>query len=144
MPVSVTICAGPLGCDPPCLKCDGAGAVVVFEGRVRRLEDGREIRGLEYEAYEPMAQNMLREISEELLGKFGLIGIAVEHSKGMVLVGECSFRLQVAAPHRREALEAMGHFIDRLKRDVPIWKKAAEHVDESHAKAQRRKGIQES
>jgi molybdopterin synthase catalytic subunit len=36
--------------------------------------------------------------------------------------GQCSFRLQVASAHRAEALAAMTEFIDRLKRDVPIWK----------------------
>ena len=48
----------------------------------------------------------------------------VAHSVGWVPVGECSFRLEVAAPHRQEAMLAMGEFINRLKQDVPIWKQA--------------------
>jgi molybdopterin synthase catalytic subunit len=48
--------------------------------------------------------------------------MCVEHSRGRVAAGECSFRLRVAASHRPEALRAVEEFIDRMKRDVPIWK----------------------
>ena len=123
--VVASIQAGPLPAPRP-FSCAGAGAVVVFEGRVRPRENGRAIRGLCYEAYEPMARDMLLAIGQELLQAFGLVGLCVEHSQGLVLVGECSFRLQVAGRHRQESLAAMGEFIDRLKRDVPIWKTAVE------------------
>lgn len=73
-----------------------------------------------------MARDMLATIGEETVGRHCLVGLCVEHSTGLVLVGECSFRLQIAAPHRQEALAAMGQFIDRLKKDVPIWKAAVE------------------
>ena len=126
MTVLASIHDGPLNHPPRPFPHDGAGAVVCFEGLVRATEDGRTIRGLEYEAYEPMAHDMLVAIGEELLQAYGLVAIRVEHSKGLVLVGECSFRLQVAGRHRQESLAAMGEFIDRLKRDVPIWKTAVE------------------
>ena len=82
---------------------------------MRPLENGRPIRGLCYEAYEPMARDMLVTIGEEVVQSFGLVGLCVEHSTGLVLVGECSFRLQIAGLHRQESLAAMGEFIDRLK-----------------------------
>ncbi len=126
MRVQASIRSGPLRHPPPPFPCEGAGAIVVFEGLVRPLEDGRTIRGLSYEAYEPMAGEMLVAIGEELLRRHGLVALCVEHSKGLVLVGECSFRLQVAGRHRQESLAALGEFIDRLKRDVPIWKTAVE------------------
>ncbi len=121
--VLASIHSGPLSHPPP-FPCDGAGAVVWFEGRVRPTENGRTIRGLCYEAYEPMARDMLVAIGEELVRRHGLLALCVEHSKGPVGVGECSFRLQIAGRHRQESLAAMGEFIDRLKRDVPIWKTA--------------------
>jgi molybdopterin synthase catalytic subunit len=108
------------------LPCAGAGAVISFEGRVRPLEDGRTIAALDYEIYEPMARQMLARLAEELVARFGLLALRVEHSYGRVEVGRCSFRLQVAAAHRQEALAAMACFIDRLKEDVPIWKTAVE------------------
>jgi len=126
MAVRAIIVDGPLNHPPPAIFCDRAGAVVSFEGRVRALEDGRTIRGLEYTAYEPMARDMLVTIANELIQKHGLVDICVEHSKGLVLVGACSFRLQVAGRHRQESLAATAEFIDRLKHDVPIWKMAME------------------
>jgi molybdopterin synthase catalytic subunit len=71
-----------------------------------------------------MASNLLRRLGEELLRDHGLIAICVEHSTGRVAAGECSFRLRIVAHHRKEALAAADHFINRMKRDVPIWKMA--------------------
>ena len=81
------------------------------------------IEALDYQTYEPMAQSMIAQIGNELIAKHGLFGMFVIHSRGRVRVGECSFRLTIAARHRKEALKAMDEFIDRLKQDVPIWKK---------------------
>lgn len=99
------------------------GAVLVFDGMVRGLEDGRQLVALEYEAYEPMASRELRAIASNVVEKHGLIGLRCTHSRGRVGVGECSLRVVVHSKHRAEALAAVGEFIDRLKRDVPIWKK---------------------
>jgi molybdopterin synthase catalytic subunit len=107
----------------------GAGAILMFEGIVREAEPSAEdpratIEALDYQTYEPMAQSMIVKIGDELIAKHGLMGMFVIHSRGRVAVGECSFRLVVAAKHRKEALRAMDEFIDLLKKDVPIWKKA--------------------
>lgn len=106
----------------------GVGAVLVFEGVVRGEEEGREIRGLDYTVYEPMAGRELERIAAEVLGEMGLIGLEVWHSRGFVGVGECSLRVVVRAVHRAEALAGMAAFIDLLKRDVPIWKRVVEAV----------------
>ena len=98
------------------------GATLVFEGIVRANEQGRAIRALSYEAYEPMATNALTQLARDILCKHALIAITVEHSRGEVLAGERSFRLAIDSAHRKEALAAMDEFIDRMKRDIPIWK----------------------
>ncbi len=100
----------------------GAGALVCFEGVVRAQEEGRALTGLRYEAYEPMATRELTALAERTVERHGLLGIEVRHSRGMVRVGEVSFRLVVRSAHRAEGLAAMGDFIDEMKRDVPIWK----------------------
>jgi len=101
---------------------DGSGAILCFEGVVRPTEGDRPIVALEYQVYEPMAGNLLRCIGEEIVARHGLLALRAEHSRGRVGVGACSFRLWVASRHREEALAAMAEFIDRLKKDVPIWK----------------------
>lgn len=121
--VQVHILPGPLA-EPVAWSCEaGAGAVICFEGIARPLEAGRRIVALDYEAYEPMASRMLQRLGLEMVQQHGLIGLCVEHSTGRVDVGRCSFRLRIASPHRKEALAAMDAFIDRMKQDVPLWKR---------------------
>lgn len=124
MSVSVHILEGPLGPPVAWAHPAGYGAAVVFEGVVRPDEDDRPIAALDYEAYEPMASRQLRALGESLVAEHGLMAMCVEHSTGRVGVGECSFRLRIVSAHRKESLAAMDAFIDRMKRDVPIWKKA--------------------
>ena len=125
MSATVRIVDGAIGDPAPVLSPAAQfGAAIVFDGVVRSDEGGRTIRALAYEVYEPMASNMLAELGREMLAKHGLVAIMVEHSRGEVLVGQRSFRLTVHALHRAEALAAVGEFIDRMKRDVPIWKTA--------------------
>jgi molybdopterin synthase catalytic subunit len=125
MSTTVRIIDGALGNQAPILPPAAQfGAAIVFDGVIRADEGGRIIRALAYEVYEPMASNMLTELGREMLAKYGLVAIIVEHSRGEVPVGQRSFRLTVYALHRTEALAAVGEFIDRMKRDVPIWKTA--------------------
>jgi molybdopterin synthase catalytic subunit len=120
--IQATISDGPLAPpDHPSLP-GGIGARLCFEGIVRGDEHGRAIDALEYTAYEPMARDTLVDLAADIAGKHGLSSIIVEHSRGRVPVDACSFRLTVTSPHRKEALAAMDEFIDRMKRDVPIWK----------------------
>jgi molybdopterin synthase catalytic subunit len=123
MTVEVNILEGPVPILPP-LEVAGAGALINFSGMVRPTEAGKSIQGLQYEAYRPMAERQIELIARSLMATHGLLAMRIAHSVGWVPVGECSFRLDVAALHRREALLAMGEFIDRLKEDVPIWKQA--------------------
>lgn len=126
MSIDVAILDGPLpAAETPACRANAdqrAGAMVCFDGVVRALEDGRTLIALDYQTYEPMAQNQLRELAAEVSARHGLLNIRVWHSRGRVPVGTVSFRLAIDAPHRKEALAAMDEFIDRMKRDVPIWK----------------------
>lgn len=123
MNINIDILDGPLPDASAAPVNDGVGAVVRFEGIVRPVEDDQPIRGLNYEAYEPMATNQLHTLAQQVIDRYGVTAVRVEHSRGFVGVGQCSFRLVIMAPHRKEALAAMDRFIDQLKRDVPIWKR---------------------
>ncbi len=124
MSVQVSIVEGPLPAEPP-TRVEGAGAVLSFEGVVRPTEAEEPIAGLTYETYDPMAAQQLQRLGRAAVGRFGLLALSVEHSRGWVPNFACSFRLQVASAHRKEALAAMDWFIDRMKQDVPIWKRPA-------------------
>jgi len=98
------------------------GAVVHFEGRVRGLEGAREIAGIDYTAYRPMAERELARILDEVAARFRVTRVVVEHAVGRIPVGEVSLVVKVYAGHRGEAFRACDYLIDRLKESVPIWK----------------------
>jgi molybdopterin synthase catalytic subunit len=58
--------------------------------------------------------------------------IGLLHRTGELAVGEISVIVAVSAPHRAEAFDACRHAIERLKHDVPIWKKESLVEGEAH------------
>jgi MoaE-MoaD fusion protein len=94
-----------------------AGAVVTFSGVTRVVER------LEYEAYAEMAEQRMATIVAEAVERHGLCGAAVEHRVGDVPLSEPSVIVAVSAAHRGEAFAGAREIIDRVKADVPIWKK---------------------
>ena len=99
------------------------GAVLLFLGVVRELNDGRAVTGIEYSAYEPMAVRELEAIAAEAAERFGVADVAVEHRVGELGLEEASVGVAVAHPHRGEAYAASRWMIEELKRRVPIWKR---------------------
>ncbi len=94
-----------------------AGAVVVFEGVTREVEQ------LEYQAYAQMAERRIAEIVSEAAARHGLCAAAVEHRVGIVPLSEPSVLVAASAPHRQEAFAGAREIIDRTKAEAPIWKK---------------------
>ena len=99
------------------------GAVITFEGVVRNNTRGRQTHFLDYECYEPMAIKEMARIGGEIRGGYDIDRIALIHRLGRMLIGETSVVVIVTAAHRKAAFEAALEGINRLKRQVPIWKK---------------------
>ncbi len=99
------------------------GGVVTFIGRVRDHTGGHSVTRLEYEAYEPMALKVLDAIRGEAVDKWPDCKVAVHHRLGILSIGEAAVVVCAAAPHRANAFEACQYVIDRLKEDVPIFKR---------------------
>jgi len=121
MSASVHIIGGPIR-EMPLAPAAGAGSSLSFRGIVRPFEEGKAITGLRYEAYRPMAENVLRQLCEQAVLQFSLLSIELMHSEGFVPVGAVSLYVHMDSPHRAESIQAMAWLIDALKRDVPIWK----------------------
>jgi len=100
-----------------------AGAVVTFLGVTRNHNEGRQVRGLEYEAYPEMALRELERIGRQACERWPIRKIGIVHRVGPVPVGEASVAIAVSSAHRAAAFEACRFAIDRLKEIVPIWKK---------------------
>jgi molybdopterin synthase catalytic subunit len=99
------------------------GAILLFLGVVREVNEGRAVTGIEYSAYEGMADRELGEIATEAARRFGVANIAIEHRLGELALEEASVGIAVAHPHRDEAYAASRWVIEELKRRVPIWKR---------------------
>jgi molybdopterin synthase catalytic subunit len=110
----------------------GAGATCVFAGTVRDHSDAGEVRGLTYEAWDELALARLGELGGELFERWPVLRVAILHRTGDLAVGETSVVVACSAPHRADAFEACRHGIERLKHDVPIWKKEALASGDSH------------
>jgi molybdopterin synthase catalytic subunit len=99
------------------------GGLVTFSGSVRNQTKGRRVLRLEYEAYPPMAERVLAAIGAEVAERWSGTRLAIMHRVGTLMPGEVAVVIAAAAPHRKEAFLACEHAIERLKQDVPIWKK---------------------
>lgn len=103
--------------DPEC------GAIATFIGAVRKSNQGLDVVGVSYDVFEPLAQNILRKMCEEVSGRYGgKINISIAHYKGRLDVGGTSVVIAVSTPHRAESFEACRALIEQLKQQVPIWK----------------------
>lgn len=115
------------------------GALVIFVGQTRESvgapapgeeeeaarHAGETVTGLEYEAFEEMTLELLRQVAAEIEQRFGVTRLAIVHRVGRVGLGEPSVVIAAAATHRGAAFDACRYAIDELKARAPIWK--AEH-----------------
>lgn len=100
-----------------------AGAQAAFFGAVRDHNAGRAVTGIDYAAYEPMADAELAAIAAEAAGRWPGARIALEHRIGTLAVGEISVGIAVAHPHRGPAFDACRFAIEAIKARVPVWKR---------------------
>jgi len=102
------------------------GGTACFLGTVRD-EDGA-VTGIEYSAYEPMAEAELDRIVTEAVARWPAARVAVRHRLGLIPTGEASIAIAAAAPHRAEAFDACRFVIEEVKRRLPVWKRER-HAD---------------
>lgn len=100
------------------------GAIVVMSGTVRNQTDGKAVSSLEYQAYEPMAMVIFRQIATTIRQRWPDTNrIVIRHRIGRLQIGEISVVVAVGCPHRDEAFAACRYAIDTIKHNAPIWKK---------------------
>lgn len=124
LPPASHLSHGPLDADAVRREVEAPerGAVLVFLGAVRNSHAGRAVRALTYSAYEGMADERLARICRELEDGAPGLRVAIRHRLGEVPAGEASVVIAVASPHRQAAYEASRLALERLKKEVPIWK----------------------
>ncbi len=104
------------------VSASGLGGIVTFTGTVRDESHGKRVLRLEYEAYAPMAERKLAEIGAAVAREHG-VAVAIVHRVGTLAPGDAAVVIACAAPHRTPAFRGCEACIERLKQDVPIWKR---------------------
>jgi molybdopterin synthase catalytic subunit len=122
---AVSLVHGPIVTDEPGARIahPGAGAIVTFAGTVRDSHRGRPVTHLTYDAYEAMAIEALGRIVAELEAAKPEVRVAITHRLGDVQAGDTSVVIAVSSPHRQAGYEVSREALERLKREVPIWKR---------------------
>ncbi len=105
------------------VQADEVGGVSVFIGTVRNESDGKAVTLLEYHAYESMAEKQMQKIADQIAEEIPGVRLSALHRVGRLEVGDKAVICVAAAPHRGEAFRACRLLIDRIKEQVPVWKK---------------------
>lgn len=100
-----------------------AGGTVLFVGSVRDHNEAGSVSKIQYEAYREMAEDKIAEIGGEVRRRWKIKKFVAIHRIGNLKVGEISVAVAASAEHREEAFQACKYGIDKIKTNVPIWKK---------------------
>jgi len=100
-----------------------AGAIGSFTGIVRQKTEDVETKGLDFESYEGAAFDRIKKIEQDLIERDGIIDVIIHHKTGWIEPGEDIVYIVVAASHRQQLFPALSDAIERVKAEVPIWKK---------------------
>lgn len=114
-----------LGVAPSFLVRPECGAQAYFVGTVRSPNAGQAVEYIDYEAFAPMAEKVMREAADLARERWGELRVLVQHRVGRLRPAEASILIGVASPHRRAALEACDFLIEHLKVHLPVWKHEA-------------------
>lgn len=100
-----------------------AGALVIFEGRVRNHHLGAPVTHLEYEAFDDLAWSEGAGIVEEVQLLYPGVTVLCVHRTGVLRIGETALWIGVASAHRQAGYAACRHAVEEIKRRLPVWKK---------------------
>ena len=113
-----------------------AGAVVLFSGQVRDEDGG--VQSLFLEQYPQMSEAALRRIVAEVGARWSPVRLFARHRTGWMEVGDTIVLVGVAAAHRGDAFQACECLMDRVKTEVPLWKKVRGEEGEHWVPARQR------
>jgi molybdopterin synthase catalytic subunit len=122
--IEATLHRGPVPIEP-LIWPEHCGAEAIFVGRTRvesHAEFGSLLK-LEYEVFEPMAMKLMQDLGQHIGSRHGCGAVRIVHALGDIAPGQASVVIQVACPHRTEAFAACRELIDRVKHELPIWKR---------------------
>ena len=103
------------------VEAEECGALVFFHGIVRDHDGGRGVRALDYRSH-PEAERFIAECVTSEQERTG-VRLAAVHRVGALRIGDAALVAAASAPHRAEAFAAVERLVERIKHEVPIWKR---------------------
>ncbi len=100
-----------------------AGAIGTFTGIVREIAENEITKALEFESYDVVAKERIAKIEADLKQQPGIVDVIIHHKTGRIAAGEDIVYIVIASGHRQELFPALREAIERVKEEVPIWKK---------------------
>jgi molybdopterin synthase catalytic subunit len=101
------------------------GAVAVFIGQVRDMNDGSTVASLTLEHYPGMTEKALQAIVTQAESRWNILDALVIHRVGTLQPSDQIVMVAVAGTHRGAAFSACEFIMDYLKTQAPFWKKEA-------------------
>ena len=98
------------------------GAVTVFVGLVRELNNDRPITAMTLEHYPGMTEKQLKAIRDEAMQRWPLTGVMIVHRIGRLGPNDQIVAVGTASAHRQASFDASNFIMDYLKTDAPFWK----------------------
>jgi len=99
------------------------GAIGCFIGIVRGISgEGEAVKSLRYECSDE-ALRKLEEIASDVEKSPDISRVMIHHVVDELRPGEDAIYVLVAGRHRGKVFEALPRIMDRVKAEVPIWKK---------------------
>ena len=109
------------------------GAIASFFGIVRGTsQDGKEVKGLDMEAYKNEAEKMFAGIAQEMKKRPGIVEVLIHHVTGHLDLGDLIFVVMVAGSNRKHVFPTLTETVERVKKEATIWKKETLGTGESH------------
>ena len=99
------------------------GAVAIFIGTVRDLNEGSQVKAMTLEHYPGMTESSLEAIALEAGRRWPLTGVTIIHRIGELRAGDQIVFVATASAHRAAAFSACEFIMDYLKPRAPFWKK---------------------
>lgn len=118
--VTLSLLVNQVKANPDIKKVGGIGT---FTGIVREQTTEVQTRRLEFETYEQVAEDRIEQIRTDMMQREGIIDVRIHHKVGGIGPGEDIVYIVVAAAHRTELFQALSDTLERVKTEVPIWKK---------------------
>jgi molybdopterin synthase catalytic subunit len=99
------------------------GAVVLFVGTVRDMNDGAAVSEMELEHYPGMTERALEDIVAQARSRWDIFNALVIHRVGPLKPLDQIVLVAVTSAHRGNAFAACEFIMDYLKTHAPLWKK---------------------